>query len=289
MKADCHIHMVLDAVDWKKAMARHRVQPDEGYIRQVLETYRDLGYTYLRDGGDKHSASVRARELAGQYGITYRSPIAPICLAGHYGSFIGCPVADLGEYARLVKKFRRDGADFIKIMISGLMDFDRFGALTEEGLAPKTIGEMIRIAHAEGLSVMAHANGARVMEAAAIAGVDSIEHGAYADDAALQAMAENQVVWVPTLSTIGELRTDSSTPLRSAQNDRKVGAAQAILERALENVAKFVAIGGLVAPGTDAGAFAVPHGCGTEEGYLRAAGVSDEQMEMGVKAIMEKF
>ena len=74
-----------------------------------------------------------------------------------------------------------------------------------------------------------------------------------------------------------------------AQNDRKVGAAEVILESALRNVKAFAAMGGLVAPGTDAGAYAVPHGCGTEEGYFQAAGVSKEQMDFGVKAIMERF
>ena len=59
----------------------------------------------------------------------------------------------------------------MKIMISGLMDFDRFGVLTEEGLPPQELGELIHIAHEEGFSVMAHANGARTVEAAAEAGV----------------------------------------------------------------------------------------------------------------------
>ena len=323
------MHMVLDGVDWKHAMARHKGRPDDGYIRQVLGIYRERGYTYLRDGGDKHGASVRARELAGEYGICYRTPIAPISMAGHYGGFIGYQVADLREYADLVKQFRRDGADFIKIMISGLMDFDRFGVLSEPGLDPETIREMIHIVHGEGLAVMAHANGARVMEAAAAAGVDSIEHGAYADEDALRVMAENKVVWVPTLSTIGNLchseeqkatknpqypeREDGflaelgMTPHpsfcfakihllprekalgREFGNDRKVGAAGQILESALRNVRAFVAMGGLVAPGTDAGAYAVPHGCCTEEGYLRAAGVTQAQIDSGIKAIMERF
>ena len=53
---------------------------------------------------------------------------------------------------------------------------------------------------------MAHANGAEVVRSAAEAGVDSVEHGAYLDGEALHAMAENGTVWVPTLSTIGNLR-----------------------------------------------------------------------------------
>ena len=28
MRADCHMHMVLDGVDWKQAIARHQPKPD---------------------------------------------------------------------------------------------------------------------------------------------------------------------------------------------------------------------------------------------------------------------
>ena len=45
MKSDCHMHMVLDGVDWKAAIARHEYGPDEAYIRQILRSYRELGYT----------------------------------------------------------------------------------------------------------------------------------------------------------------------------------------------------------------------------------------------------
>ena len=43
---------------------------------------------------------------------------------------------------------------------------------------------------------MVHGNGARTVEAAAAAGVDSVEHGAYLDGDALCAMAENGTVCV---------------------------------------------------------------------------------------------
>ena len=251
MRCDCHIHMVLDGADWKRAIARHSPGVQEGWVRRVLETYRQLGFTYLRDGGDRWGVGAKARTLAAEYGIVYRTPLSPLCARGHYGAFIGVTYENLSQYAALVSQKREDGADFIKIMISGLMDFDRFGVLTEEGLPPEEIRELIHIAHEEGFAVMAHANGARTVEAAAQAGVDSIEHGAYLDTAALCAMAESKTVWVPTLSTIGNLRGNG----RFDED-----AVMAILESAEENVAFFAAMGGLLAPGTDAGAWAVPHG-----------------------------
>ena len=130
MIADCHMHMILDGVFWKSAIARHDPTPDIPWIREVLKTYQNLGFTYLRDGGDRWGAGAKARELAPEYGITYRTPLAPLCKAGHYGTFIGEKYENFKEYAALVKKHRKNGADFIKIMISGLMDFDRYGVLT---------------------------------------------------------------------------------------------------------------------------------------------------------------
>jgi len=275
MLCDCHMHMVLDGVDWKAAIGRHSEALEEGWIRKVLENYRNLGFTYLRDGGDRWGVGKRARDFAPEYGITYRTPLAPLCKAGHYGAFIGSKYADFREYTALVRKAREDGADFIKIMISGLMDFDRFGVLTEEGLPAEEIRELIHIAHEEGFSVMAHANGARTVEAAASAGVDSVEHGAYLDGDALAAMKENGTVWVPTLSTVGNLRGKG----RFSEPD-----VCAILESGLENVRSFAGMGGLIAAGTDAGAWAVPHGSLTEFALLEGI-----DLEAGTKRILEKF
>ena len=67
------------------------------------------------------------------------------------------------------------------------------------------IREMIAIAHGEGFAVMAHANGAQTIRDALEAGVDSIEHGAYMDGDTVRALARSGAVWVPTLSTVGNL------------------------------------------------------------------------------------
>lgn len=277
MRADCHMHMILDGVEWRSAIARHKEKPDEDFIRQVLKIYQDLGYTYLRDGGDRWNAGKRSREIAKEYGITYRTPLAPLCKKGHYGAFIGLTWENFREYRELVVQHKENGADFIKIMISGLMDFDHFGVLTEEGLAPEEIRELIHIAHEEGMAVMSHCNGARTAEAAAVAGVDSIDHGAYLDRDALQAMEDNGTVWVPTLSTIGNLRD------KGRFNEEAVCR---ILDSALYNVSQYK---GLLAAGTDAGAWAVPHGSTTEEGYFAMAGVGEDRLMEGFRVIREKF
>ncbi len=359
MKADCHIHMLLDGQDWRRAIDGHRSQPDRDLIRCRLRQYAEEGFTYLRDGGDRWGVGAAAREIAPEFGITYRTPLSPLCRAGHYGAFIGKKFENLKGYARLVgetrqrggdfikimisrtplsplcraghygafigKKFenlkgyarlvgetRQRGGDFIKIMISGLMDFDRCGVLTEEGLAPDVIAEMIHIAHEEGFAVMAHANGARTIEAAACAGVESIEHGAYQDDASMQAMAENATVWCPTLSAIehGAYQDDASMQamaenatvwcptLSAIGNLRGKGRfdeeqVEQIYTGAVENVRRFVQMGGIVAPGSDAGAWAVPHvsGSGDEYRHLEYAlgEGADPALLRGVRTIRDKF
>lgn len=277
MRADCHMHMILDGIEWRAAIARHKEKPDEVFIRKVLTIYRDLGYTYLRDGGDRWGAGKRARELGAEYGITYRTPLAPLCKQGHYGAFIGLTWGSFDQFRDLVVKQRGEGADFIKVMISGLMDFDHYGVLTEEGLDPKEIKELSHIAHEEGMSVMAHCNGARTAQAAAEAGIDSIEHGAYFDRDTLQAMEDNGTVWVPTLSAIGNLLGKG----RFSEPD-----VAKILDSALRNAADYK---GLLAAGTDAGAWAVPHGSTTEEGWLARAGIGEDRLMEGLRVIQQKF
>ena len=272
--------MVLDGLYWKDAIDRHKELPREDYIQKVLRTYRDLGYTYLRDGGDRWGVGKRARELAAPMGITYRTPLSPLCKAGCYGAFIGETFQNELEFARLAEKQKKNGADFIKIMISGLMDFDNPGKLMQTGPTEPEIAYMVSISRDLGMAVMAHCNGKKAAIAAAKAGVDSIEHGAYLNEEALGTMKEANVVWVPTLSTIGNLLGKGRYPDKGVEQ---------ILESALVNVKAYKDLGGLVACGSDAGAWAVPHGCETEMDWLYKAGLTDAEIQKANKAIIEKF
>ena len=282
MRYDCHMHMVLDGADWKASIHRHDGGIREDWIREILKTYQSLGFGYLRDGGDRWGIGAKARQLAPEYSLIYRTPLANLCKAGHYGAFIGEKYENYRHFAQLVRQHREEGADFIKIMISGLMDFDRFGVLSEAPLPAEEIRELIHIAHEEGFSVMVHANGAETVEAAALAGVDSVEHGAYLNEDALCAMKENGTVWVPTLSTVGNLR---------GKGRFEETAVQRILESAMRNVRKYADMGGLLAPGTDAGAWAVPHGSLTEYAlFEEALGVNAKAiLDKGIAEIVRKF
>ena len=279
---DCHIHGVLSGSDWRASIAAHKEKPDRKILEGYLSDYQKKGYTYLRDGGDRWGVCYAARELAGRYVITYKAPGAPLYRKGHYGAFIGRGFETLSEYADLVRQKRREGADFLKIMISGLMDFNAFGLLSEASLEPAMIREMVHIGREEGFSVMAHANGTETVMAAAEAGVSSVEHGAYLHTEALCAMAERGTVWVPTLSPVGNLlETDRYDPSTLAK----------IMENFQENLLRFAGMGGRIAAGSDAGAYHVPHACGSEGIWLEKTFGENWQTvtEQGNAAIMEMF
>ena len=262
MFADLHIHMLLSGTDWKAAIAEHQPEPDDILIRNRLSAYKSASISYLRDGGDRFGVCLRARELAPEYGITYRTPAFPIYKKGHYGSFIGRGWSDFAEYRALLTEAKAAGADFIKLMVSGLMDFSVYGRLTEEPLTGEEMHDLIAAAHDIGYAVMAHCNGTDAVKNAVLSGVDSIEHGAYLDDDACHILAESRAVWVPTLSTIGNLIGSGRFPDEVAER---------ILRSAQENIRNVANLGGLIGLGCDAGAFRVPHVEGTlsEEKWLR--------------------
>ena len=118
-----------------------------------------------------------------------------------------------------------------------------------------TADEMTSIAntaHSLGLKVMAHAHGARGIEAASAAGIDSIEHGTFADDAALQVMKAKGTVLVPTLMALEGVRERIGKGIFTPTVEVK---AKQALEVAGRQVTRARAIGVTVAFGTDAGVF----------------------------------
>lgn len=281
MLGECHAHVIMDGKNYKEAVALHKNGVVEDVIHECFKKYREAGITFIRDGGDSYGVSKRAKELAQEYDIQYVTPIFAIHKKGHYGSIVGRAFSDLKEYHDLVKEVARSGGDFIKIMVSGLIDFSQYGILTEEALDAELIYEMIHIAHEEGMAVMAHCNGARTMEAAAQAGVDSIEHGAYSDEQALFCMAEKGVVWTPTISPIGNLEG-------GGRFDDDI--TEKITANHLTMVKRFEELGGRIALGSDAGAWRVPHvtGLKTELAYLKKI-VSEVHLADTEKIVREKF
>ena len=92
---DCHIHMVLDGVNWKDAIARHKAAPQEALIRQTLGHYQALGFSYLRDGGDRWGVCDLAAKLAPEYGIK-QAPTLVVINNGEVSKFAG--VSEIKKY-----------------------------------------------------------------------------------------------------------------------------------------------------------------------------------------------
>ena len=259
MFGDCHIHMVLDGIlNYRDAMQRFADGENDELIRTVLRRYQKAGMTFLRDGGDKYGAGRRAAALAPDYGLTYLTPVYPIFMDGHYGGFIGRSFRDLAEYRTLVGDVRAQGGHFIKLMFSGLADFTEYGRFSCEPMASDLIRETIRIAHEEGFAVMAHCNGSEPAQAALQAGVDSLEHGVYLNQETLHQLAESDTVWVPTISTIGNLLHDDRYPQTVTKR---------IFEEQLYHISTVAGWGGNIALGSDAGAYLVPHVKGALDEY----------------------
>lgn len=252
-----HMHIFMNGVDYRAAVRAQEHGVDESVIHKNFKSYQERKITWLRDGGDCYGTSKRAMELAAQYGITYRTPVFAIHKNGHYGGIVGRGFDTMKEYHQMVQEVRKQGGHFIKIMISGIMDFDH-GGLTEESLTASEITEMIHIAHEEGFPVMIHGNGSDAVRAAVLAGADSMEHGNFCDEDTLQAMADSETIWVPTIVTVKNLLGDGRFPEEVIEK---------IWEGQQKNLLYAYEAGVHLALGSDAGAYRVLHGQGLMDEY----------------------
>lgn len=258
MFGECHAHMIMDGLNYRHAVGLHRKEVQDSVIREHFLAYERRKITFVRDGGDALGVSLRAKALAPEYGIDYRTPVFAIHKKGYYGGIVGLEFTDMKEYHGLVILAKSHGCDFIKIMTSGIMDFDHAGVLSCPCLPEAEVKEMIHIAHEEGMAVMSHTNGKEAVEAASISGVDSVEHGNFVDRDTMKIMAENGTLYVPTIATVGNLIGCGRFP------DNEV---KKIMEIASENIKNAWELQVPTALGSDAGAYLVPHGRGIEDEY----------------------
>ena len=281
MFGECHAHIIMDGVNYRQAIDLHRNGPDDNVIREHLKIYQDRGIIFVRDGGDALGVSARAKELAPEYGIDYRTPVFAIHKEGHYGSIVGKSFSTMLEFHKRVLEAKEQGADFIKIMTTGLLDFNAHGAITGTPLDAAEVKEMVHIAHEGGMAVMSHTNGTYGVQAAVEAGVDSLEHGNYMNEESLTMLSESHTVWVPTLVTVRNLLGDG----RYADETLKP-----IIETAEENVRKSFGLGVKVAPGSDAGAYRVLHGQGIQDemqAFVQILGNEEKAYQWLIEGEME--
>ena len=284
---DLHVHLTGDPGGdfWKEA-----VEPDDwGVVVGAKNAVRTVkaGFTTVREAGSAQHTAFSLRRGTAEGLIPGPRIIAagpPLSIIGGHGDVTGfrpeinallssgftCtgPV----ECAAKVRRASQNGSDVIKITATG-------GVLSQQGRgleAHFTSEEMKSIAdtaHSLGLKVMAHAHGARGIEAAARAGIDTIEHGTYLDEPAARAMKERGTVLVPTLmafqGTSERLGKGIYTPTVEAKIRAVSETARVFMGRALK-------WGVPIAFGTDAGVF--DHGRNAGEFRLmRAQGMSDRQ------------
>ncbi len=172
----------------------------------------------------------------------------------------GDGVADgIAAVQHKVRENIKYGSDLIKICATGgvlsLGDNPQHSQYTLEEMKA-----IVADAHRLGRKVAAHAHGAEGIRWAAEAGVDSIEHGSYIDDAGIAAMKEHGTYLVPTLY-LGDWMIDNAEATHLPAP--LLAKAKGVIPAARKNIAHAFASGVKVAFGTDAAVY--PHGLNAHE------------------------
>jgi imidazolonepropionase-like amidohydrolase len=285
---DAHVHMLAEGYGLERMLAApfsYAFFKAAEHLRATLEA----GVTTVRDAG---GADLGVK-LAVEHGLVAgpRLVISVGALSqtgGHGDSYLpsgfeldqpypGAPrlVCDGADEARKATRLAiRAGADVIKIMASGGvlsvvddLDASQFSA----GELAVIVGE----AHAAHRRVMAHATSKAGILNALRAGVESIEHGVFADDECIDELLARGAYLVPTLSAailVKEAAEQRGQPL--PDHVRRKG--ERYIESHLRSVARAAEAGVKIALGTDAGVAGHGHNA-RELALLAEAGLSPMQ------------
>ena len=282
---DLHVHLTGDPGGdfWREA-----VEPAEWGVvvgaKNAEATVR-AGFTTVREAGSAQQTAFALRRGTEEGLITGPRIVAagpPLAIIGGHGDVTGFlpeinEILSSGysctgavECAAKVRRASQNGANVIKITATG-------GVLSQQGRgleAHFTDTEMKSIAdtaHSLGLKVMAHAHGARGIEAASRAGIDTIEHGTYLDEAAAREMVKNGTVLVPTLMAFQGVTERLGQGIYTPVVEDKI---LAVSETAKTFMGKAMKWGVPIAFGTDAGVFEHGRNAG-EFALMRAQGMSN--------------
>jgi imidazolonepropionase-like amidohydrolase len=164
------------------------------------------------------------------------------------------------------------GADLVKLTASGGVLSDT--ALEGEQFFGDELAAIVETARLLGRRVAAHAHGARGINAALRAGVDSIEHGTFLDDTSLELFRSSGAFLVPTMTAAHSVQERARVP--GLFPPPVVEKALQVGNRIQSAVSRARGAGVRIALGTDAGV--APHGENARElGYLVQAGMTPEQ------------
>ena len=213
---DMHVH--FGQQNTSKADKPEKVEKEYSAIAAVKHARITLdgGFTTVRQVGDSGFIAISLRDA-----ITNGDAIGPRIFAagkslattgGHadptngraFGDYV-YPDPESGvvngpyEVFAGVRQRYKDGADGIKITVTGgVMSLAKSGDNPQ--FTQEEANAVVQAAKDYGFWVAVHAHGAEGMKRAIRAGVDSIEHGTYMDDEAMDLMIENGTYPVPTIS-----------------------------------------------------------------------------------------
>jgi imidazolonepropionase-like amidohydrolase len=124
---------------------------------------------------------------------------ALVCTGGHGFAGAGTLEADgVDGFRHAVRAQLREGADLIKVMISGGIAGEHEGIDTPQ-LKPDELRAVTEVAHDWGRKVTAHAGPARAIAEGIECGLDCIEHGYQLTDDVIELMAQRGTPLVPTI------------------------------------------------------------------------------------------
>src|SRR5439155_16679347 len=268
---DCHTHVMIEHIDmWKMLQRPFSLMFYEA--EKNLEATLDIGVTTVRDAGGadlgvktavarslvrgpRMQISIRMLSQTGGHGDAWMASGAHVPFFMEYPGSPSALVDGPEEMRKKVRELIRDGADVIKVAVSGGVlsprDDPRHPHFRMEELEM-----MVSEAAAAGRWVMAHAQGAEGIKNGVRAGIRSIDHGVFLDDEAIQLMLDRGAWLVATLvATRGVIEAAEAG---AAIPDNSVRKAREIVEIHRESFRKAVAAGVRIAMGTDS--CVTPHG-----------------------------
>jgi len=217
---DVHVHLTMNSGQpWYMGFTKKysNTYATTVGLTHALDMAR-AGFTTVRDLGGDTNAVIAMRDAVneGRFpGPRIQVSGAPLSIiGGHADAATGLPpeLADAineahlnpsvctgaEECQKVVRQLAAAGVDVIKIMATGgVLDPGARGL--EQHFTDAEMKAICDMAHSLGLKVAAHAHGARGILGATIAGVDSIEHGTFIDQAGANAMKARGTYYSATL------------------------------------------------------------------------------------------
>ena len=264
---EAHAHLFLEGgeLNLEKRTAYLKQTPESllNAARPRLKKLLRLGILAVRDAGDKDGVGLALSRL---YASDDRplmpyldSPGAAIHRKGRYGSFMGEPLEDCGSPRACVEKRVRAGADRIKLIPTGIINFKKGAVTTEPQMTAAEVAKLVAAAKSFGRQTFAHASGDAGIENAIEGGVDSVEHGFFVREDQLARMRDRQIAWVPTFAPVQE-QVDHADAM--GWDAEIVANLRKILDQHAASLANAHRMGVQIVAGSDAGSVGVAHGHG---------------------------